>query len=53
MDPDKGMTSHNFPKEDWEPLGALIVGTRVTMFLLCYEAKFFNFDDNTQTTKTN
>lgn len=43
MDPGKGMTNQNFPTEGREHLGALILGTRVTLF--CYEAKFFNFDD--------
>lgn len=44
MDPGRGMANKNFPAEDSEHLGGLILGTIVILFSLCYEA---NSDDDT------
>lgn len=51
MGPGKVMANQHFPRG--QGTGALILGTTVTLFSICYEAKFFNFDDDTQTVKNN
>lgn len=40
------MTNKNFLTEDSEGSGALILGTTVTLFSLCYEPKLIDFNDD-------
>jgi len=47
VDPGKGMTNKNFQTEDSKRLGALILGTMVTLFSLCFEPKLIDFNDDT------
>lgn len=51
METGKVMTNQHFPRG--QGTGAPILGTRATLFSVCYEAKFFNFDDDSQTVKNN
>lgn len=47
MDPGKDMTNKNFLTDDSEHFSGLILGTTVTLFLLCYEATLINFHNDT------